>query len=177
MILSYYLNDKFSKKNALNGSILKCKPGSVGQCFGGSILGFLLIAGMWAILYLIYPFDIIRNPVSKIVPVMDIVSYSLGNTLEELLFRGFLLLASVRLFEKTGAVLFVSILFGLFHLPGFGLTKEGLSMAVTTFTMSLLYFRDLLHGIHLAGRYITYHAESHFAYVGLRRSRAGNIPD
>lgn len=139
VILSYYLNDKFSKKNALNGSILKCKPGSVGQCFGGSILGFLLIGGMWAILYLIYPFDIIRNPVSKIVPVMDIVSYSLGNTLEELLFRGFLLLASVRLFGKTGAVLFVSILFGLFHLPGFGLTKEGLSMAVTTFTMSLLF--------------------------------------
>lgn len=105
----------------------------------GFVIGFLSIAIMWGMLYLIYPFGIKPDPHSKIIPVIDVVSYSLGNTLEELLFRGFLLLAAVRLFGKAGAVLLVSFLFGLFHLQGLGLTKEGLSMVVTTFTMSLLF--------------------------------------
>ncbi len=48
-------------------------------------------------------------------------------------------LSAVKLFGKTGAVFLVSLLFGLFHLPGLGLTMQGLSMVITTFTMSLLF--------------------------------------
>ena len=106
---------------------------------GGSILGFILIATIWIIIYFIYPFEITRSVYSNANLTTDIVSFSLGNTIEELLFRGFLLMTSVRLLGKIGGILSVSLLFGLFHLPGFGLTKEGLSMVMTTFSMSLLF--------------------------------------
>lgn len=139
LILSYYLNNKFSRKNLLNFDILKFKSRLIKYYLGGIILGCLLIATMWAIIYLIYPFELIKNPHSKIKLAIDIISYSLGNTLEELLFRGFILVASVKLFGKMGGVIFVSLLFGLFHLQGTGLTTQGLSMVMTTFTMSLLF--------------------------------------
>lgn len=139
LILSYYLNYKFSRKNLLTFNILKFKSGEIKYYFGGIVFGCLLIAIIWAVSYMIYPFEIIKNPYSKVNLVSEIISYSLGNTLEELLFRGFILLASVKLFGKIGGVLFVSLLFGLFHLQGTGLTIEGLSMVMTTFTMSLLF--------------------------------------
>lgn len=139
LILSYYLNNKFCRKNKLSSEILKFKWKWIHRYLSGIILGCLLIATIWIIIYLVYPFEIIRNTHSKINLVSDIAGYSLGNTLEELLFRGFLLLASVKLFGKMGGILFVSLLFGLFHLQGTGLTIEGLSMVMTTFTMSLLF--------------------------------------
>ncbi|WP_294216409.1 type II CAAX endopeptidase family protein [uncultured Chryseobacterium sp.] len=139
VIISYYLNNKFSKKTHLKRDILKFNLASLKHYLNGCVLGILLITVMWGILYLIYPFEIIRNHDSKVVFGIDIISYGLGNTLEELLFRGFLFLSAVKLFGKTGAVFLVSLLFGLFHLPGLGLTMQGLSMVITTFTMSLLF--------------------------------------
>jgi membrane protease YdiL (CAAX protease family) len=79
------------------------------------------------------------NTYSKVNLFADIISYSLGNTLEEFLFRGFLLVASTKLFGKMGGILFISLLFGLFHLQGLGLGSEGWCMVTTTFTMSLLF--------------------------------------
>lgn len=137
--ISYYLNYKFSRKNLLNFDILKFKTRHIKYYLGGIALGCILIATIWAIIYLIYPFEILKNPSSKINLTTDLVSYSLGNTLEELIFRSFILVASVKLFGKMGGVLFVSLLFGLFHLQGTGLTSQGLSMVMTTFTMSLLF--------------------------------------
>ncbi|MDQ1162449.1 membrane protease YdiL (CAAX protease family) [Chryseobacterium sp. SORGH_AS 447] len=137
--ISYYLNNKFSKKTSLENDILKFKLKYLKHYLNGCVLGFLLIAVMWGILYLIYPFEIVRNHNPKVILGIDIISYSLGNTLEELLFRGFLFLSAVRLFGKTGAIFLISLLFGLFHLPGLGLTMQGLSMVITTFTMSLLF--------------------------------------
>jgi len=139
LILSYYLNYKFCRKNLLNSDILKFKSGLIKYYLGGIVFGCILIATIWAIIYMIYPFEILKNPYSKINPATDIISYSLGNTLEELLFRGFILVSLVKFFGKMGGVFFVSLLFGLFHLQGSGLTSEGLGMVMTTFTMSLLF--------------------------------------
>jgi CAAX amino terminal protease family. len=139
LILTYYLNYKFSRKNLLNFDMLKFKSRHIKYYLGGIVLGCILIATIWAIIYLIYPFEILKNSYSKINLATDIISYSFGNTLEELLFRGFILIASLKFFGKMGGVLFVSLLFGLFHLQGTGLTFRGLSMVMTTFTMSLLF--------------------------------------
>ena len=139
LAFTYYVNYKFSRKNLLIFDILKFQPRFIKYYLGGILLGCLLFATIWAIIYLIYPFEIIKNPYSKINLANDVIFYSLGNTLEELLFRGFVLLASVKFFGKIGGVFFVSLLFGLFHLQGTGLTSEGLSMIMTTFTMSLLF--------------------------------------
>lgn len=139
LTLTYYLNDKFSRKNLLDFDILKFKSKLIKYYLGGIVLGCILIATIWAIIYLIYPFEILKNPYSKINLATAIISYSLSNTLEELLFRGFIFVASVKFFGKMGGVLFVSLLFGLFHLQGTGLTYQGLNMVMTTFTMSLLF--------------------------------------
>ena len=139
LAISYYLNYKFTRRNALIGDILKFRLRFIKQYLSGGILACLLIATIWAIVYLIYPFEIIKNVSSTNRLPNDIISYSLGNTLEELLFRGFLMIASIRLFGKMSGVFFISLLFGLFHLQGTGLTREGMSMVMTTFTMSLLF--------------------------------------
>ena len=123
----------------MNFDILKFKSRLIKWYLGGIVIGCFLIATIWGIIYLIHPFEIIKNPNSKINLAIDIISYSLGNTFEELFFRGFILLASVKFFGKIGGVFFVSLLFGLFHLQGTGLTANGLSMVMTTFTMSLLF--------------------------------------
>jgi len=139
LIVAYFLNYRFSRRNRFTFNILQFKSGDIKYYLGGIAVGCLLIATIWAVMYLIYPFEIIKNQYSKTNPATDIISYSLGNTLEELLFRGFILVASVKLFKKAGGVLFVSLLFGIFHLQGTGITIEGLSMVMTTFTMSLLF--------------------------------------
>ena len=139
LTLTYYVNIKFIRKNGLNAGILNFRRGSIQQYLLGSLIAILVIVAIWAIIYLVYPFDIINNANSKTNLVTDLITYSLGNTLEELLFRGFLLLAAVRLLGKINGVLFISLLFGLFHLQGTGMTMEGISMFITTFTMSLLF--------------------------------------
>jgi membrane protease YdiL (CAAX protease family) len=93
---------------------------------------------IFTIFYLVYPFQIIKNQNYTSNFFADVISYSLGNSLEELLFRCFLLLAIVKQIGKIYGTLIVSLLFGVFHLQGLGLTPAGLSMVVTTFTMSLL---------------------------------------
>jgi membrane protease YdiL (CAAX protease family) len=160
--LSYYVNYRFSRKNLLAFDILKFKPGFIKYCLGGIVLGCLLIATIWSIIYLIYPFEIIKDPYSKINLATDVISYSLGNTLEELLFRGFILVASVKFFGEMGGVVFVSLLFGLFHLQGSGLTVGGISMVITSFTMSLLFISVIYYTrsiwaaatLHITGNFL-----------------------
>lgn len=137
--ISYYFNYKFSRKNQLSIDMLKFRSNLIKYYLGGIITGCFLIVTIWSIIYLIYPFVMLKSLHSKINLTTEIITYGLGNTLEEFLFRGFMLLASVKFLGKIGGVLFVSLLFGLFHLQGTGLTLNGLSMVVTTFTMSLLF--------------------------------------
>ena len=160
--ISYYLNYKFSRKNLLSFDILKFKSRLIKYYLGGIVVGCFLIAAIWGIIYLIYPYEIIKNSYSKINLATEIISYSLGNSLEELFFRGFMLLASVKFFGKIGAVLFVSLLFGLFHLQGTGLTANGLSMVMTSFTMSLLFISVIYYTtsiwtavtLHITGNFL-----------------------
>lgn len=141
----YYVNFRFSLKNALDTNFLKFRFRSILQYLGGAALAGLLIAAIWAIIYWFYPFEIIQNPDSRGNFANVIISYTLGNTLEELLFRGFLLTASIKLLGKISGVLSVSLLFGLFHLQGTGLTTPGLGMVITTFTMSLLFISVIFY--------------------------------
>jgi uncharacterized protein len=139
LTFNYYANRKLISKHQLNANILRWKTTDLRQSFGGIVLACILIITILAISYLVNPFEIIRNPHPKVVPLLDVISYSLSNTIEELLFRAFVLLASVRLFGKTYSIICLSLLFGVFHLPGLGFTIGALSMILTTATMSLLY--------------------------------------
>jgi membrane protease YdiL (CAAX protease family) len=145
LAMTFYLNYKLAARNELGVEALIFRPGLVKQYLGGIFLGFLLPVTIWTITYLFFPFEILKNADAGVDWVTVVISYCLGNTLEELLFRGFLLLAALKLFGKTGGVIFVSLLFGLFHLPGLGFTQEGLVMIMTTFSMSLLFIAVIFY--------------------------------
>src|SRR6266581_2144091 len=66
VIISYYLNYKFSRKNLLSFDILKFKSRLIKYYLGGILVGCFLIATIWGIIYLMHPFEIIKNPNSKI---------------------------------------------------------------------------------------------------------------
>ena len=78
--IAYYFNYKFSRKNLLHFDMLKFKSRLIKYYLGGIVLGCFLIATIWGIIYLIYPFEILKNPYSKTNLATDIISYSLGNT-------------------------------------------------------------------------------------------------
>src|SRR4030095_12158388 len=66
LALTYYVNCKFSRKNLLIFDMLKFKSGFIKYYLGGILLGCLLIGTIWATIYVLYPFEIIKNPYSKI---------------------------------------------------------------------------------------------------------------
>ena len=134
----YYVNLRFIHKNSLNTGIVKIKLRSTIEYLSGVLFAFGIIATIWIIVYMLHPFVVVSNGSSTTGVAVDTLNYSLSNTLEELLFRGFLLLAAVKLLGGPVGALIISLSFGLFHLTGSGLTPEGLSMTITTFTMSLL---------------------------------------
>src|SRR5690349_8379643 len=63
--ISYYLNYKFSRKNLLTFDILKFKSRLIKYYLGGILLGCFLIATIWSIIYLVHPFEIVKNSNSK----------------------------------------------------------------------------------------------------------------
>ena len=132
------MNFKFIKKNALNEYLIRPYSGKLGIYSLGILLGILLILTIWGIVFIIYPYKITTNTASSANLFIDLIDYTLGNALEEFIFRGFLLLAFISLFAKPRGIFLLSLLFGLFHLPGLGITWEGLAMVLTTSSMSLL---------------------------------------
>lgn len=162
LAITYFLNYKYIRKNILNAEILRFKPTLAQYYIAGIVLGCVLIASIWAIIYLIYPFEIIKNISSKSYLLNDIIAFSLGNIIEELLFRGFLLLIFIKLIGKLGGICLVSFLFGLFHLQGTGFTIAGLSMLLTTFSMSLLFIAVIYYTksiwtaatLHITGNFL-----------------------
>lgn len=98
---------------------------------------FLWLIGI--VLYVFVPFHFTTGPLSDIEVFKQCYSYFWGNFLEELIFRGFLLIVLSNLMGWRSAVLVLALPFGLFHLPGLGFGMEGLKMIVSTATGSLIF--------------------------------------
>lgn len=98
---------------------------------------FLLFLGM--VLYLFVPFHFTAGALSGIQVMKECYSYFWGNFLEELIFRGFLLIVLGNLIGWRSAVWVMALPFGLFHLPGMGSGMEALKMMVTAAIGALLF--------------------------------------
>lgn len=138
LVITWLLNCRLIKKNALSCEFLKFHPSLYKKYLTGVLTALLLIITIWVITYPIYPFHIRRNPAAQVKWIESAGFYCLGNTLEELLFRGFLLTGAVKLFGKITGIAFICLLFGLFHLQGTGLNSGAVAMIITTSSMSLL---------------------------------------
>jgi membrane protease YdiL (CAAX protease family) len=135
----------------------------------GILIGSLTMGIMMAILYAFVPFHFVSGPFGGGDIVKESVSYLLGNSLEEYMFRGFLLVILCQLIGWHSAVWVMALLFGFFHLPGFGLNKAGGMMVMTTaafsFVMSFAFLatRSILCaiGVHVSANILLH------AVVGL----------
>jgi len=90
-------------------------------------------------LYLFNPFRITNGNLHGWMLLRESYWYLLNNTLEELMFRGFLLLILIRIVDWQLAALIMALPFGLFHLPYIGFTMAGLKMVLTTMTLSFMF--------------------------------------
>jgi uncharacterized membrane protein len=76
---------------------------------------------------------------SKSSGLKESYSYFWGNFLEELIFRGFLLIVLSNMIGWRKAVWVMALPFGFFHLPGIGFSIAGLKVIATTATYSLIF--------------------------------------
>ncbi|MVT41605.1 CPBP family intramembrane metalloprotease [Chitinophaga oryziterrae] len=105
----------------------------------GACIGILSLSLMGLILYLFVPFHFSAGTLNGSEILKESYSYFWGNFLEELIFRGFLLIALSNRIGWHKAVWVMALAFGSFHLPGTGFGIAGLKMVVTTATYSLIF--------------------------------------
>jgi membrane protease YdiL (CAAX protease family) len=105
----------------------------------GACIGILSLSLMGLVLYLFIPFHFSAGTLNGLQILKESYSYFWGNFLEELIFRGFLLISLSNLIGWRKAVWVMALAFGLFHLPGTRFGIAGLKMIVTTALYSLIF--------------------------------------
>ena len=105
----------------------------------GIFIGLIFIALLGISYYMLWPFHFVAGPLTALDVLKDSYSYLFGNFLEELLFRGFLLVIFSQLIGWQKAAWILALPFGLFHLQGTGLTVDGLKMVATTSVCSFIF--------------------------------------
>jgi membrane protease YdiL (CAAX protease family) len=124
----------------------------------GLMIGFFAVAIIAGLLYIFIPYHFGKGTATASLLFKESVSYLVGNSLEELLFRGFLFVVLSQLTGWRTSTALMALAFGLFHLSGFGFTTEGAKMVVTTtsfgfiFGLSYVFTRSLWTaiGTHVA---------------------------
>ncbi len=99
----------------------------------GVAIAIATITTMAMVLSLFVPYHFVYRSLSAGYILKESYSYILGAMLEELLFRGFLLLMFAKRFGWRAGLLIMALPFGLYHLAG------GLSMVVSTTIFSFIF--------------------------------------
>jgi membrane protease YdiL (CAAX protease family) len=131
----------FLKKNGISGEALglKLSTRSLLNFLFGVIIAIVVLALAAFILFLFVPYHFEKGLLTFNGMLKEAHSYFWGNFLEELMFRGFPLIALSQLSGWRKAVLIMAIPFGLFHLPGIGFNMDGLKMILTTASYSFVF--------------------------------------
>jgi len=99
----------------------------------GVAIAIATIMIMAIMLYLLVPYKFLYKSLSIVYILKESYSYLLGALLEELLFRGFLLLFFTKLLGRRTGLLIMALPFGLYHLAG------GLSLVTSTTMFSFIF--------------------------------------
>lgn len=105
----------------------------------GTVIGSVIILMLMTGLYLFNPFRIVNGNLHGWMLLRECYWYLLNNTIEELMFRGFLLLLLIRIVDWQRAALVMALPFGLFHLSYAGFFPEGFKMVLTTMSLSFVF--------------------------------------
>jgi membrane protease YdiL (CAAX protease family) len=119
---------------------LGLSPGSRhGRAFAiGTAIAVVHILLLVAALYVVAPFSVSAGPLPMSSVAVAAAGYLAGNFVEELLFRGYLLVVLSRWLGTTTALWVLALPFGLFHFPGLDLPALG-KMVLTTGAMHFVY--------------------------------------
>jgi membrane protease YdiL (CAAX protease family) len=102
----------------------------------GAAVGFAHVLAIVGVLYLALPFELGRGALGTSAVMLASLDYLAGNFVEELLFRGYLLIALARWLGTTRAIWVLALPFGLFHFPGL----EGLALVKILLTTGAMHF-------------------------------------
>jgi uncharacterized protein len=102
----------------------------------GAAIAFAHILLLFAVLFVFAPFDLRAGSRSLTAVASAAAGYLTGNFLEELLFRGYLLIALARWLGTTRALWVLALPFGLFHFPGL----DGPTLARMLLTTGAMHF-------------------------------------
>lgn len=105
----------------------------------GFVIGVVSLALIEGLLYTVAPYTFRHGPLHGTMVLQEACSYCVGNSLEELMFRGFLLVILSRFAGWRIAILVMAFLFGLFHLQGSGISLAGWRMAASTAIYSFVF--------------------------------------
>jgi uncharacterized protein len=103
-------------------------------CLGACLLMGVLIAGLYAV----SPFEWHPGSRSANSVGLESLTYFCGNSVEELLFRGYAFIALARSFGTGRALWLLALPFGLFHAPGLDAIALG-KMILTTGAMHFVF--------------------------------------
>lgn len=104
----------------------------------GVALAFLLILALLGAFYLFTPFELLPGPLPATAIPVAALNYFAGNFGEELVFRGYLLIALTQWIGTTRALWLLAVPFGLFHFPGLDAVAL-LKMMLTTGAMHFVF--------------------------------------
>lgn len=129
------------KQNNLTGEALglKLNGKNCANFLLGAVLGMLALGIFALLLYIFTQYHFVTGTLTKFQLLQESYSYFLGNFLEELIFRGFLLVIFSQLIGWRKAVWLMVLPFGLFHLPGLGLGVIALKMILTTTIYAFIF--------------------------------------
>jgi membrane protease YdiL (CAAX protease family) len=84
----------------------------------GIVIACALILALLGAFYLVTPFELLKGPLPAAAVPTEALGYLAGNFVEELAFRGYLLVALAQWLGTTRALWLLALPFGLFHFPG-----------------------------------------------------------
>jgi membrane protease YdiL (CAAX protease family) len=146
-----YISFRLLKQNGLPKEALGLPVSNkiISYIFWGLFIGALTIIIVAGVLFICIPYHFVQGPADASQVLKDGIYYLIGNSLEELMFRGFLFIIISQLAGWRIAILVMALPFGLFHLQGTGLNSDGLKMVATTacysfvFSLSYVLFRSM----------------------------------
>jgi membrane protease YdiL (CAAX protease family) len=134
------------KQNGLSADILSLKLSgrSFLKLLSGISIGIVTVMLIGLLLYAFIPYHFISGPLNGRELLKECYRYFLDNSLEEFMFRGFLLVVLSQLIGWHKAVCIMPLPFGLFHLVFMGLNITGLKMLISTAAFAFIFSYALI---------------------------------
>ncbi|MEB0263731.1 MULTISPECIES: type II CAAX endopeptidase family protein [unclassified Mucilaginibacter] len=149
LVIVLFTNVRLLKANQLPASSLGLEfsvKSSIGFLLGISI-GIIAMVIMSTLMYLFVPYHFTKGPMSVAEVFKTSFSFLIGNTIEELIFRGLPLIVLSQTIGWRKAAFVMALPFGLFHLPGTESVSWGLNIVTTTAFYSMVFsFAFILTG-------------------------------